>query len=1206
MGTKTEHIVDGRYSFSEIVDINRLRNMLGSFSRATRYGCELVTHPGWEELISTGQPEICGEFCRRYPATKEICEQSKRELNKLISKKEKLIIRECDDGLTRGAAPVVIQGEHAVDLLIGPVLLNEPGPKLFRKRSENYGFDWGSYLNALRQLPVAREQPLREALSFLRDMVVILAERGLEEVKSREAAREAMESEDNLHTTLSSIGDAVIATDIDGRIEHMNPIAQNLTGWAMEEAEGKKLEKVFNIVNSATGEKAPNPVSKVLEEGKIVGMANHTRLISRDGNQYQIADSGSPIKDSGGKVTGVVLVFRDVSEEYRMREELRKSEERLDLAMSIKNEGVWDWDLITDDVFFDKRYYEMAGYRPGEFPSRLEEFQKRTHPKDIDYVMENARKYLEGEIPRFSVEFRFRKKRGGWMWILGRGRIVERDEDSRPTRFVGTHTDITDRKMAEEALLRSEERMELALKGGDLGAWDWNVASGELTFDERWAEMLGYLKDEIEPDRTNWDKLVHPDDFPAVQKALQDHLKGRTESFESEHRLLHKSGEWVWILAKGMVIERDSEGNPLRACGTHLDITDRKKAQEELVQSAELLRATLESTNNGILVVNSEGQILATNEKFGEMWKIPSDLLIAGRDNSLLKYVKNQLVDPEEFFGRVEKLYQNPEKISLDIVYFQDGRIFERYSQPLYIKGEAEGRVWSFRDITERKRAEEALKTSEEKYRTLVSSMSDIIFLLSGEDRFVDVHCKPGGALYACPEDFLGKKIDEVLPPEVINSYRETAREVRRTGETQRYEYPLKIGERDMWFTATLDLHEDGERVIADIRDVTERKKAQDALQRMQKLESVGTLAGGIAHDFNNILTGLYGNIELAGKELPEDHPAYSHIQTANQSLERAKHLTKQLLTFAKGGEPLLESVDIRKVVRDSVQFDLSGSNVKAQLDLDDNLWMVKADRGQLSHVFANLIINAKEAMPVGGFIHISAENVIEPEEGTASHLAGDYVKIIIRDEGVGIPDQLIERIFDPYFTTKQAGSGLGLAIVHSIVSKHYGHITARSKEGEGTVFTMYLPADKSYQEVPGGEQEDSGEETDIERGRILVMDDEEMVRNVSARMLKICGYAPELAVNGKDALNKYLSAMESGEPFEAVIVDLTVPGGMGGKKLTEELLKTDPDARIIVTSGYSTDPVLANYSQYGFSGRIAKPFQVKELRKELSRVLGD
>ncbi|MBD3178694.1 MAG: PAS domain S-box protein, partial [Candidatus Latescibacteria bacterium] len=1010
-------------------------------------------------------------------------------------------------------------------------------------------------------------------------------------------------SRENLRTTLNSIGDGVISTDTGGKVSRMNPIAEQLTGWKIDQARGRDLAEVFHIVNARSGERVENPVDKVLKEGKIVGLANHTRLISRDGNKYQIADSGSPIRNAEGDITGVVLVFRDVTESYRIREELRLSEERMNLAMSIKNEGIWDWDLLTNDVYFDRRYYEMAGYQANEFPSRLEEFQKRVHPEEIENVMGQAREHLEGRSDRFDVEFRFRKKDGEWMWIQGKGQIVERNEEGQPLRFVGTHSDITERKLAEKALHQSEERMDLALKGGDLGTWDWDVVTGELIYDDRLAEMLGYSKEEIAPELSGWEKLVHPDDLPGTWDAISRHLKGETDSYESEQRMLHKSGKWVWIMGRGRVIERDSSGKPLRACGTLHDINERRRAQEELARSAELLSSTLESTNNGILVVDNDGKVLATNEKFREMWRIPPEVISERQDGKLLGFVMEQLSDPGEFRRKVEELYTRPDKVSMDTVNFRDGRIFERYTQPLIINRGVEGRVWSFRDITDRENAERALRESEQRYRTLVSSMSDIIFLLDGDDRFRDVHCKPGNALFASPDDFMGRRINEVLPPDVSKLYDKASAELRSSGVTQRYEYPLTIGDRDMWFIANLDLHKDGESIIADIRDITERKNAQEALQRMQRLESVGTLAGGIAHDFNNILTGVYGNIELARMELPEDHRAYEHITTAHQSVERAKHLTKQLLTFAKGGEPLLDSVNVRQVIRDSVRFDLSGSRIKARLALPEDLWMIRADRGQISHVFANLIINAKEAMPVGGFIKISAENVSYPGGSAATHLSGDYVKITIRDEGVGIPENLIERVFDPYFTTKQTGSGLGLAIVHSIVGKHGGRVSVQSGQGEGTTFILFLPADKSVRDRKAAARPETAGKGKEGLGKVLVMDDQETVRDVTARMLDACGYKAELAESGEEALSRYISALESGDPFYAVIVDLTVPGGMGGRELTEQILEVDPDARIIVTSGYSTDPVLANYREYGFSGRLVKPFQTRDLMVEIERV---
>jgi PAS domain S-box-containing protein len=392
--------------------------------------------------------------------------------------------------------------------------------------------------------------------------------------------------------------------------------------------------------------------------------------------------------------------------------------------------------------------------------------------------------------------------------------------------------------------------------------------------------------------------------------------------------------------------------------------------------------------------------------------------------------------------------------------------------------------------------------------------------------------------------------------------------------------------------------------VVLVFRDVTEKLKTEEELFKSKKLESIGVLAGGIAHDFNNIFTGLFGNIELAKMELSRDHEAYPHIEAANQALERATNLTKQLLTFAKGGDPILEEVNLQQVVQTSITFNLSGSNVKAHLNLPDDLWQVKADKGQISQVIANLIINAKQAMPDGGSLYIEAENIKDLNESTVRHLSGDFVKFSIRDEGVGISAKHVERIFDPYFSTKQTGSGLGLAAVLSIITQHNGHISVASKPDIGTTFTIFLPAEKSSYKPTVTTHLDLTEKPTSTSGHILVMDDEEMVRNVSAAMLKRCGYTVDFAVDGEAAIEKYISADKSGNSFDIVIMDLTIPGGMGGKEAVNRLLAIDPEAKVIVSSGYSTDPVMANYSDYGFKGRLVKPFQMETLKTEICRVI--
>jgi CheY-like chemotaxis protein len=369
-------------------------------------------------------------------------------------------------------------------------------------------------------------------------------------------------------------------------------------------------------------------------------------------------------------------------------------------------------------------------------------------------------------------------------------------------------------------------------------------------------------------------------------------------------------------------------------------------------------------------------------------------------------------------------------------------------------------------------------------------------------------------------------------------------------------------------------------------------------------LESIGTLAGGIAHDFNNILMGVFGGIELAKMTLPREHESYKYIEIAHQALGRATHLTKQLLTFAKGGEPLLELISLRYLINDSIQFNLSGSNINAHFDLPADLWPVFADKGQISHVLANLIINARQAMPDGGNLFVTVENVEHAAGSTVAPLSGDCVRISIRDEGIGISEKIRDKIFDPYFSTKQSGSGLGLAIVHSVISKHNGRIHVDSIPDVGSTFTLYLPADRSSAERK--EPWCAPVVSDPKKcGRVLIMDDDATVREIASEMLGLLGYEVEGATDGESALEKYAVAASIGHPFDCVIMDLTIPGCMGGKEAVGQLLAKDPHATAIVASGYSTDPVMASYRDYGFKGRLVKPFQLHHLKQELIRVLG-
>ncbi len=385
-------------------------------------------------------------------------------------------------------------------------------------------------------------------------------------------------------------------------------------------------------------------------------------------------------------------------------------------------------------------------------------------------------------------------------------------------------------------------------------------------------------------------------------------------------------------------------------------------------------------------------------------------------------------------------------------------------------------------------------------------------------------------------------------------------------------------------------------------RDVTEKSKMQTELQRAEKIQSVGILAGGIAHDFNNLLTGILGNISLAQLEVEPGGQLASLLKNAEKSALRSRDLTQQLLTFSKGGMPVKEVTSVAEMIADSCSFLFRGSKVRCLADVPADLWPVEIDAGQISQVLNNLLINGRQAMPKGGAIRVWGENVVLDQDSRIPLPPGRYLQISVQDEGIGITQKEMERIFDPYYTTKEEGNGLGLSSCYSIISKHEGYISVDSKPGKGSIFTILLPAsDKKH---VAGEHGREKREIHPGDGRILIMDDDEMVREVAGRIFSHLGYESSCAGDGVEAVRLYQDAMAAGTPFDAVIMDLTIPGGMGGKEAVVEILRLDPKARVIVASGYSNDPIMADFRSYGFVGMVVKPFNVEALSTVLGRVL--
>jgi CheY-like chemotaxis protein len=369
---------------------------------------------------------------------------------------------------------------------------------------------------------------------------------------------------------------------------------------------------------------------------------------------------------------------------------------------------------------------------------------------------------------------------------------------------------------------------------------------------------------------------------------------------------------------------------------------------------------------------------------------------------------------------------------------------------------------------------------------------------------------------------------------------------------------------------------------------------------RATKLESVGVLAGGIAHDFNNLLTVIMGNVTLAMLDT-QVHSAGGHwLQEAEKGLMRARDLTHQLLTFAKGGDPIRSAVQLAEVVKETAQFCLHGAKAKCQFEIESDLWSADVDKGQIGQVVQNLVLNASQAMPQGGVIWVNLSNDAAPPLRTG--LAGPTVRLSVSDTGSGIRPEHVSRIFDPYFTTKREGSGLGLATVYAIVKKHGGYIEVESEVGRGTRFRIWLPATKAVRQATLSHAPFGG--ASAMNGRVLLMDDEEGIRTMASQLLKRIGFLVEATPDGASAVEAYRRAMAEGRRFDLVIMDLTVPGGMGGLECMRELQRIDPVVRAIVSSGYSSDQVMSDHRAYGFAGMIPKPYRITDFAKVIRQVL--
>jgi PAS domain S-box-containing protein len=630
-----------------------------------------------------------------------------------------------------------------------------------------------------------------------------------------------------------------------------------------------------------------------------------------------------------------------------------------------------------------------------------------------------------------------------------------------------------------------------------------------------------------------------------------------------------------------------------------------KETNEQLKVAHDEITAIFDSAGMGILVIDRNMRVLAANRQVQELFGI---VLAAGAAICCHELICGQAHDPGCPALRAIATGASARR-ETDL----NGRHFDVVATPILDKtGTISQIVLVYMDLTDRIRAETAMAAEREQLAVTLRSIGDGVITTDINGNVVLINKVAEQLTGWLQDEALGKPIRALFPIKDEKTGEDRGcpiEQVLRTGAPCELEGNAVLIARDGRRYLITDsvapiLGKDGSvsGAVLVFRDITERKKLEDRLSRSEKIESLGVLAGGIAHDFNNLLNSIIANVDIGLRFAEPDSDLQKSLARAEKASTKAKELTQQLLTFSKGGAPIKKLASIADLIRDTGDFATRGTNVRCEYILPTDLWSAEIDEGQISQVIQNLVINAVQAMPQGGTIRIGARNIGSGSVTSPALKEGRYVVITVSDHGHGIAPENLSRIFEPYFTTKPGGSGLGLATTYSIIKNHDGMIDVESAIGTGTTFSVYLPASlASAAQTDHPAEPLPSKETS---GKILVMDDDELVRETACVLLDMLGYHAEFAIDGDRALEMYQQAQRSGDPYDAVIMDLTIPGGKGGKEAIQQLLAVDPRATAIVSSGYSTDAVMADYAQYGFAGIVVKPYTIDELGAELRRVL--
>ncbi|HEY0968686.1 MAG TPA: PAS domain S-box protein [Opitutaceae bacterium] len=932
----------------------------------------------------------------------------------------------------------------------------------------------------------------------------------------------------------------------------------------------------------------------VMPSGETLGTLCIIDRVPRELTKQQLQALGV----LSNQVVTQMLLRRQLAEQRRIEATLKLNEQRLHFALEGSDQGVWDWDLVTNEVYFSPRWCAQLGYEPGEISSRLEEWSSRVHPDDMAPTLEIIRAHHEGRTPIYLAEFRMKNKAGKYRWIMDRGKVIARDAEGRPTRMVGTHTDVTERREAEDTLRRQESELRDAQRVARMGNWWLNSLTGEVFWSDELFIMLGLDPADQPPHYSEHHKLFTAESWELLSSTLARTLE-TGQPYELELEMVRRDGTHGWMLARGEQV-CSPDGGVIGIRGIAQDVTARVRAELERARLLDVLDASL----NEIYVFDAQTLKLdfvnkAARQNLGysraEIQQLSALDIGPGFTRESMLEVLGPLTRGEERKIVVETRHIRKDRTDYPVESHLQAVMLD--DKPVFI-----GMVI---DITDRQKAEEVLREQ----AALIDEAHDGIVVrdLSHRIRFWS---KGAERLYGWTSaEAVGQQVPELLGlegPLVQEAESIVLQKGSWNGELlKRTKTGARLPIESRW---TLLRDDDGrpQAILSFDADITERKRLEQQFLRAQRTESIGTLAGGIAHDLNNLLTPIMVGVELLKDDSDPDQMRQDLIRNIERSAKRGSELVKQVLSFARGVEGRRVVVQLKHIVHEVEEIARSTfpKNITLRIQLTPDLWPVVGDPTQLNQVLLNLCVNARDAMPNGGQLTLTASNAVIDEQYAVMNkevASGRYVRVEVTDDGMGIAPDLIDRIFEPFFTTKALGhgTGLGLSTTPGIVRSHGGFVNVYSELGKGTTFKVYLPAQTEGASLDKVENEVRS----IPRGNgetLLLVDDEAMIISVTRQTLEAFGYRVLVAEDGAQAVAQYATHRDE---IALVLTDMMMPV-MDGPALISALRRISPQVPIIAASGLTANGPVARAAVAGVQHFLAKPYSADAMLRLINQVL--